>query len=290
MPIPRPAERLARRGAGATLTASMCRMLGIVASEATDFRFCLHQAPRSLSSLSKEHPDGWGVAVYDSRGSGWTLRKQPVCAGDDDRFTDVAVSSTGHSMVAHIRKRTVGPVGIENTHPFRRGRWIFAHNGTIDDLGALRRETSPERLAEVAGATDSEVFFAYLLTCIDTEGGAEEAHPPAVEAALARATAQLRSASVGASNFLLANGQELYAFRRGRTLFALERRPGDEVRPSRRSPETGATIDTSWTARRRAVLIASEAITDESWRAVEEGTLVAVRQQPEPQIRVIAAA
>jgi predicted glutamine amidotransferase len=268
----------------------MCRMLGIVASETTDFRFCLHEAPRSLHCLSREHPDGWGIAVYASNESGWSVQKQAACAGDDDRFVDVAASSTGHSMVAHIRKRTVGPIGVENTHPFRRGRWVFAHNGTIQDLPALRKRTSPARIAEIRGATDSELFFAYLLAFIDAEGGgAEEASPAAVEAALARASVELRaSPSFSASNFLLSNGRELYAFRRGRSLFALERKPGDAVRPSRRSSETGATIETRWTARRRAVLVASEAITDEPWQPVEEGTLVAVVRQPEPQIRVIA--
>lgn len=269
----------------------MCRMLGIVASDATNFRFCLHQAPRSLSCLSREHPDGWGVAVYESGEDRWTVQKQPVCAGSDNRFVDVAVTTRGHSMVAHIRKRTVGPIGLENTHPFRRGRWVFAHNGTIDDLHALRRRTSPSRLAEVEGATDSELFFACLLSHIDAEGGAEKAGPPAVETALARAAHELLSTpSVGACNFLLSNGRELYAFRRGRTLFALERRPGDEVRPSRRSPETGATIDTSWTARRHAVLVASEAMTDEAWKPVEDGTLMAVGRQPGPEIRVITTA
>jgi predicted glutamine amidotransferase len=270
----------------------MCRMLGIVASETTDFRFCLHQAPRSLHCMSREHPDGWGIAVYASDEATWTVQKQAACAGSDDRFVEVAASSAGDSMVAHIRKRTVGPIGVENTHPFRRGRWVFAHNGTIEDMGALRERTSPARLAEIGGATDSELFFAYLLARLDAQdGGAEGASPAAVETALVHVSAELRaSPSFAASNFLLSNGRELYAFRRGRSLFALERKPGDAVRPSRRSPETGATIDTQWTARRRAILVASEAITDEPWHAVEEGTLVAVVRQPDPQIRVIAAA
>jgi glutamine amidotransferase len=262
-------------------------MLGIVASEPTDFRFCLHQAPRSLSSLSREHPHGWGVAVYDAEQTGWRVHKQPVCAEGDDRFFDVAVTSTGHSLVAHIRKRTVGPVGIENTHPFRQGRWVFAHNGTIDDLEPLRRRASAARLDEVGGATDSEVFFAYLLTGLDALGGPEEGTPERVEEALARAVQPL--ASLGAANFLLSNGEELYAYRRGRSLFVLERRPGDEVRPSRRSPETGAVIDTPWTTRRRAILVASEAITDEPWQAVPEGTLLSARRSPEPTLRVVRA-
>jgi glutamine amidotransferase len=242
----------------------MCRMLGIVASDAT--------------------------AVYEARAGDWTLEKHPACAGDDQRFRDVAVTSTGHTLVAHIRKRTVGPIGMENTHPFRRGRWVFAHNGTISDTAAILRRTSARRLAEVSGATDSERFFAYLLTHMDERGGAEEADHDAVEAALGDAARELRgSAAFGASNFLLSNGEDLYAFRRGRTLFSLERNPGDEVRPSRRSADLDATLDATWTARRRAVLVASEPITDELWEPIREGVLLAVRRRPAPSIRVVAA-
>jgi predicted glutamine amidotransferase len=266
----------------------MCRMLGIVSSEATDFRFCLHQAPRSLGALSTEHPHGWGIAVYDAENPGWHVHKEPVCAKEDERFFDVAVSSRGHSLIAHVRKRTVGPIDVLNTHPFRRGPWVFAHNGTIDHLDALRSGTSAARLAEVKGDTDSEVFFAYLLTFLDSFGAADGGAPGLVEEALVRAASgPLSKPSIGATNFLLSSGEELYAFRQGRSLFALERRPGDEVRASRRSPETGAVIDTPWTPRRSAVLIASEAISDEPWKAVPEGTLLAVRRSPEPTLRVV---
>jgi predicted glutamine amidotransferase len=262
-------------------------MLGIVANEEANFRFCLHQAPRSLSSLSREHPDGWGVAIYDAHKARWRLHKEPACADADQRFFDVAVASTGHALIAHIRKRTIGAVGVENTHPFQKGRWMFAHNGTIDDLDALRREASPARLDEVVGATDSEVFFAYVLSLLDTSGHAERSSPDQVEAALAQAVRGLSSRSLGA-NFLLSNGEDLYAFRQGRSLFVLERKPGDAVRSSRRSPETGAVIETPWTSGRHAVLIASEAITDEPWVEVGEGTLLSVRRLPVPTVRVVS--
>jgi predicted glutamine amidotransferase len=239
--------------------------------------------------LSREHPHGWGVAVYDAMAASWRLQKHPACADGDARFLDVAVTSTGHALIAHVRKKTIGPVGLENTHPFQKGRWIFAHNGTIDDLDGLRGEVSPTRLKEVLGATDSEVFFAYLLTSLDAFGDAERATPDQVEGALSRAVQRLSaSPSLGAANFLLSNGQELYAYRRGRSLYALERRPGDAIRASRRSPETGAVIDTEWPSNRHAVLVASEAITDEPWVAVDEGTLLAVRRLPVPTARVLS--
>ena len=44
----------------------MCRLLGIASSEPTHFRIVFKEAPRSLATLSREHPDGWGVAIYES--------------------------------------------------------------------------------------------------------------------------------------------------------------------------------------------------------------------------------
>ena len=266
----------------------MCRMLGIVVSEPTDFRLSLHEAPRSLCSLSREHPHGWGVAVHDSRAATWTVSKQPACALDDSRFVEVAAGSVGESLVAHIRKRTVGPIGLENTHPFRRGRWVFAHNGTIRDIDALRAKTSTAHLASTAGSTDSEVFFAYLLTRMDEIGGAEEAKPEHIEATLANAVREiLADPTFGPCNFLLSNGEELYALCLGRTLWSLKREPGDDVRVKRRSEETGVVIETPWTRKRRAILLASESITDEPWEQIEEGTLLRVRRRPTPTLEAI---
>jgi predicted glutamine amidotransferase len=93
---------------------------------------------------------------------------------------------------------------------------------------------------------------------------------------------------LGACNFLLSNGRALYAHRSGRTLFLLERRPGDAVRIERSSSETGAVVETAWSPARQAVLIASERITDEPWHEIEEGTLLRIDRLPLPAIRAIA--
>jgi glutamine amidotransferase len=267
----------------------MCRMLGIVASEPTDFKVCLREAPRSLVSLSREHPHGWGLAVFADDDAGWTVRKQPACAHEDQRFLDVA-GKCGQLLVAHVRKRTVGPVGIENTHPFHRGGWVFAHNGTIEELGWLRGGTSDLRLAEIAGETDSELFFAFLLTRFDEASVDAGSGTEALSAVLADAVREFGSRpGFGACNFLLANGDGVYAYRQGRTLFALERGPHDPVRERRESAETGAIVDTPWTSRRTAVLVASERMTDEPWRAIEEHTLLHVARRPLPTLSVVAA-
>lgn len=262
----------------------MCRLLGVVSSENTDFRLSLCEAPRSLALLSRAHPHGWGIAVWDDA-SGWSIAKEPVCAEGDARFHSVACGSRGELLVAHVRNRTVGPSSPANTHPFRRGRWIFAHNGTLTETDRLRRETSPARLGEVVGETDSELLFAFLLTRLDAADLADAPAGDATDAALASAMEHLLDRPIGACNFLLSDGDTLYAHRSGRTLFLLERAPGDRVVAHRRSEETGATLATPWSPRRRAVLIASEELTDEPWRALGERSLVRVDRRPQPRWR-----
>jgi predicted glutamine amidotransferase len=54
------------------------------------------------------------------------------------------------------------------------------------------------------------------------------------------------------------------------------------VRIERSSSETGAVVETAWSPARQAVLIASERITDEPWREIDEGTLLRVDRLPAP--------
>lgn len=269
----------------------MCRLVGVVASESTDFRFTLHDAPRSLAALSPEHPHGWGLAVH-ARDRGWELHKEPACARDDARFRSVAAEARGEVLIGHVRKRTVGPIGPVNTHPFRRGAWVFAHNGTIEDTAWLATRASAARRAEIEGETDSELFFAALLTAIDEAGGAEGAGA-AAEGAVDRAIGAFLALSYarpsfGASNFLLCDGRALFAHRSGRTLFVLTRGRGDRVIDSRRSRETQAVVETRWSDRREAVLVASESMTDEPWSELAERTLLRIDAGARPTMRVIS--
>src|SRR5437867_878525 len=130
----------------------MCRLLGIVAPQVIRFEKCLFASPSSLALLSQEHPDGWGTAIYTSH-DGWRIEKSVACACSDERFAAIAAQGSGESIVAHVRQRTVGEISLANTHPFQRGRWVFAHNGTVEDVAFVRSRTSPARLRECEGET-----------------------------------------------------------------------------------------------------------------------------------------
>jgi glutamine amidotransferase len=267
----------------------MCRLLAISSNESTDFKIVLREAPRSLAALSREHRDGWGIAVFDAGLGAWTLDRGILCAGEDERFHRLAIGSHGNLLVSHIRQKTVGETSLVNTHPFKRGRWVFAHNGTLKDVRWLGERVSPERRAEVEGETDSELLFAWLLTRLDDAGVAHE--PPSVrtDRALGEATKAAREhPDFGAFNFLLSDGATTYAHRFGRSMFLLERSPDDEVR-ERRISRDGTVVETPWSAQRSAVFVASERITDEPWQNVEDGMLLRIERTPAPDWRLVAA-
>jgi glutamine amidotransferase len=258
----------------------MCRLLAIVASEPTEFRIVLREAPRSLAALSQEHRDGWGLAIHD--GGDWRIHRGVAQASEDEQFHRLAVGSCGVLLVAHVRNRTVGTISLDNTHPFQCGKWVFAHNGTINDVEYMRSAISPHRRAAIRGQTDSELFFAFLLTRIDERPGVD------LDVVLADVVREARARpDFGAFNFLLSDGEVTYAHRYGRTLFLLERGPHDEVRTDRESRETGAIVQTHWSQRRRAVFVASERLTDEPWREVTSGMLLRLDALPTPRWRAV---
>lgn len=264
----------------------MCRLLGIVANELMTFRLCLHEAPRSLSSLSEQHPDGWGVAVYRS-GQEWIIEKSTICANRDARFGELATVCDGEVLIGHVRKRTVGESTFANTHPFGSGRWVFAHNGTVREIDYLRGRISPERRAGLAGETDSELLFAFLLCALDQAGLADRPAGSLTDRVLIHAVQELAARrSFGTWNFLLSNGDVLYAFRCGRELHMLVRDhpPVERVRPL---DSTGIVVDAPALDSHRAVLIASEPITDEPWIPVENGKLLRIDRSFEPEPRVL---
>ena len=158
-----------------------------------------------------------------------------------------------------------------------------------EDLDWVHSQVSAERKAALAGQTDSEIFFAFLLTRLDEARIGSSGDGDATDVVITRALRDLhRRPRLGACNFLLSNGRMLYAHRSGRTLFLLERRPGDAVRVERSSSETGAVVETAWSPARQAVLIASERITDEPWREIEDGALLRVDRLPLPTCREIS--
>jgi glutamine amidotransferase len=249
----------------------MFSLLGMVAERPTALRDCLPDAPKCVDWLSREHPHGCGVALC-SAGVTWHLHKKAGRVRAHPPLYEIATAEEAEIVLAHVRQRTAGRLCLDNTQPFRQDRWVFAHEGTVRDLDYLRRRTSAKRARQVAGDTDSELLFAYLLSCLDAS------HPPGVEpaehadAALAFAVSELHEhMAPGDCSFLMSNGTSLYAYRQGIPLFVLQRRQ----RKDASVPSFGV------------VFVASERLSDEAWQ-LEELALLRVDKLPVTRLRVLA--
>lgn len=140
----------------------MCEMFAVSARK----RLNLGPLLREFFSHSKEHPNGWGMAVFD--GYAQNVEREPLRALDS-RYLKNRLSDglEAEFLMAHIRKATIGDVEYKNTHPFvhrdESGRtWTLIHNGTIFDAPVL----SPFQYLQ-KGTTDSERILLYLVAQVD---------------------------------------------------------------------------------------------------------------------------
>lgn len=187
----------------------MCRMLGIVSRKPirsfylNDFQALAHigRVPESASEFG--HKDGWGIVYFD-RGMPIYLDRQPTDAFQDKRYVEALERMNSllvsRVLLAHLRRRSVGAVSMENTLPFIHKVWAFVHNGTVYNFDA---EIEGER----KDATDSKRFFGLLVHEIEA-GGSD------VEGAIQCVADNVRSTYKYSSlTFLLSDGAKLYAYR-----------------------------------------------------------------------------
>ena len=198
----------------------MCELLGMNCNVPTDicFSFTGFQARGGATDV---HRDGWGIAFFEGKGARVFLDPQPSC---ESPVAELVRNYPIHSLnvIAHIRKATQGATGLENTHPFMRelwGRyWIFAHNGNLLDY-------SPELDGSFlpVGQTDSERAFCHLLQTLRQRFPAGAPDRLALREALEAFAAHVRPR--GLFNFLLSNGDCLFAHRSTELHFIIRQAP-----------------------------------------------------------------
>ena len=92
--------------------------------------------------------------------------KSATAAHASERFRKASSRLTSHTFLVHVRKATVGALDHLNAHPFRFGRWLFAHNGTVFSYDSLHdwvtERIDPDLMPLILGDTDSEAVFFYL--------------------------------------------------------------------------------------------------------------------------------
>ncbi|MFC7457486.1 class II glutamine amidotransferase [Brachybacterium sp. GCM10030267] len=172
----------------------MCRLLGVVSREPISLDRAVRDEIEPFTEQSEIHRDGWGVAWFDAA-DGKAAADEAAAGGDDaaagtprpagehrpvdprrpriHRHLDVARESaayrdavaeaTGPMMLVHLRKASPGlPLRIDNTHPFREGEAVFAHNGQYDLSDPLREAILARGGRTPEGTTDSELYFSLV--------------------------------------------------------------------------------------------------------------------------------
>jgi glutamine amidotransferase len=116
------------------------------------------------SSLGAEptNGDGFGVGWYADRPEPGVFRSAEP-AWNDRNLQELTAQISSRCVLAHIRASTGSPVQRTNCHPFRRGRWLWVHNGYIDAFHDSKRDlllaVEPSIFPDIEGSTDSELFF-----------------------------------------------------------------------------------------------------------------------------------
>jgi glutamine amidotransferase len=222
--------------------------------------------------------DGVGLGWYGA-GEGPGVYHGVAPAWGDTNLRELAAHIESPLFVAHVRAAIGSPVQQTNCHPFRRGRWLFVHNGYIADFARLRRDLmlviEPDQFAEVQGSTDTEVVFHLALTL-----GLESDPIGALERTVGLIEATAAEHDVAApvqGTFGVSDGMSLWAVRYAtegpaRSLFA----SADVDTVKRLHPENARLQRLSEGDR----LIVSEPFADlpGAWHEIPEATAVCVRR------------
>jgi len=111
--------------------------------------------------------DGFGLGWYGT-GEGPGVYHSVAPAWGDANLRHLAAHVESPLFLAHVRATSGTAVQETNCHPYRHGRWLFVHNGLINEFRTLRRElmlaVEPALFAEIQGTTDSELLFYLALT------------------------------------------------------------------------------------------------------------------------------
>ncbi len=227
----------------------MCQLLGLSSNKRVDIHFSLGE----FRHRGKQNYHGWGFAFYQDED--WNVIKEPRPLSNED-VKGKRFQFRSKIIVGHVRLASCGNQIHQNTHPFKINRWVFAHNGTVRTI-----MSKPEfRLGcnKPKGQTDSEYAFCYLLEKINNESGN------------IRETLQAEARKIkqhGHFNFLLSDGETLFAYGDNSLYFVQRKAPFDTV--TLRDEQYSVDLNEIKDPDEKAVLITTEPLTEnEDWKPI----------------------
>ena len=157
----------------------MCRFLGYVGSEilladliSRPANSLIRQSYKSRERSEPLNGDGFGVGWYSPAVSDEACVFTSITPAWNNRnLLNLAEHVKSGCFFAHVRAASPGMVVSEsNCHPFRQGRFMWMHNGTIEGFSLIKRRlrnSLPDAIYNsVEGTTDSEHAFAVFLNLL----------------------------------------------------------------------------------------------------------------------------
>ncbi|MCM8789383.1 MAG: class II glutamine amidotransferase [Candidatus Omnitrophica bacterium] len=247
----------------------------MIANKKVDIKFSMLEASNRFKDQGRDNPNGWGVGWYENGIS--RLEKYSGSAFKSGRFDSLVKELESRIIIAHVRLASVGKSdNINNAHPFLYKNWLFAHNGTIWGYKQIQEMlVAPYNEHFTSEPIDSEIYFRFLIQNIEKEGNRIDGIRNAVKKIIPYASG---------ANFILTDGKYLYGFRYGNKLNFLFREPS---LLNSTSKETGALIESKRLEGEKAVLIASERLTDEDWEELQNGELLIISPELERRREIL---
>ena len=211
----------------------MCRHLAWVGASRTLAEIVLDPPYGLLRQSYAPREQRHGTVNADGFGVGWYApaerpeparyrRGQPLWT--DSSFASLAAVVKSGCVLAAVRSATHPfPSEESGAAPFTAGRWLFSHNGALDDFGRVAPQLRARLPAGVSAAVEAPTDSALLWTL--ARHLLEDGRPPAD--ALAGVVAEVVAVTGGRLNLLLTDGHTVAATRWGDTLYT--RTSGDGV-------------------------------------------------------------
>ncbi len=128
----------------------------------------IDQSLHSRLGVETTNGDGFGVGWYAPDVEEPAIFRDIGPAWSNRNLRELSDHVRSSLFFAHIRATTGTAVQQTNCHPFRHGRWLWMHNGAINEFHQMRRDLAlavdPRLFLEMEGSTDSEMMFYLALT------------------------------------------------------------------------------------------------------------------------------
>ncbi|MEM2145108.1 MAG: class II glutamine amidotransferase [Candidatus Jordarchaeaceae archaeon] len=192
----------------------MCKLLVLSGNRESDVKALLELFVKSFGS---KNPDGWGIAFLDTSTNLYHTKKfyhRDRRLLEEAFFKEIKKIET-KSLLAHLRKASIGQKCLENCHPFENyidgHQFVFMHNGSVWPRRIFESKLVNHK-PKSSDPTDSELIFCYILDELEENGVNLNSWQDVVEA-INETVLKIRSeALLTKLNFVLADKNYIYCY------------------------------------------------------------------------------